>query len=270
MARFLSLVKVIKTQYNTTIHYFKTLFLVKWFFSNLSQMLVNFSPVTYTLFNSSLFLSYHYLSTTLPLTLDPSSLLSIHVDFPIFFSNQSSSLYCSFFLLPYPLPVSSPFLSAAGWVLDRRRWWAPDRVLLERRLREGDHGNSDLERSLCGRQAWWQQGRQLSNKRYQALMSFKCHTWLECILYFSLWCLYADKCKAEVGNIYCIYCISSQQIAVLLVDTQGAFDSQSTIKDCATVFALSTMTSSVQVRDDGGKYAVAFFPLKMSTFTARL
>lgn len=39
----------------------------------------------------------------------------------------------------------------------------------------------------------------------------------------------------------------SQQVAVLLVDTQGAFDSQSTIKDCATVFALSTMTSSVQV-----------------------
>uniref|UniRef100_A0A096LZQ1 Atlastin GTPase 2 n=1 Tax=Poecilia formosa TaxID=48698 RepID=A0A096LZQ1_POEFO len=36
-------------------------------------------------------------------------------------------------------------------------------------------------------------------------------------------------------------------VAVLLVDTQGAFDSQSTIKDSATVFALSTMTSSVQV-----------------------
>lgn len=35
---------------------------------------------------------------------------------------------------------------------------------------------------------------------------------------------------------------------MLLVDTQGAFDSQSTIKDCATVFALSTMTSSVQVK----------------------
>lgn len=31
------------------------------------------------------------------------------------------------------------------------------------------------------------------------------------------------------------------------MDTQGAFDSQSTVKDCATVFALSTMTSSVQV-----------------------
>ncbi|KAL0964544.1 hypothetical protein UPYG_G00325430 [Umbra pygmaea] len=39
----------------------------------------------------------------------------------------------------------------------------------------------------------------------------------------------------------------NSKVAVLLVDTQGAFDSQSTIKDCATVFALSTMTSSVQV-----------------------
>jgi len=28
---------------------------------------------------------------------------------------------------------------------------------------------------------------------------------------------------------------------------QGAFDSQSTVKDCATIFALSTMTSSVQL-----------------------
>lgn len=31
------------------------------------------------------------------------------------------------------------------------------------------------------------------------------------------------------------------------MDTQGAFDSQSTVKDCATVFALSLMTSSVHV-----------------------
>ncbi|KAM7325043.1 hypothetical protein ACRRTK_015296 [Alexandromys fortis] len=40
------------------------------------------------------------------------------------------------------------------------------------------------------------------------------------------------------------------KVAVLLMDTQGAFDSQSTIKDCATVFALSTMTSSVQVKQN--------------------
>ena len=32
------------------------------------------------------------------------------------------------------------------------------------------------------------------------------------------------------------------------MDTQGAFDNQSTVKDCATIFALSTMVSSVQVR----------------------
>jgi len=40
---------------------------------------------------------------------------------------------------------------------------------------------------------------------------------------------------------------SGEEVVVLLMDTQGAFDSSSTVKDCATVFALSTMTSSVQV-----------------------
>jgi len=40
---------------------------------------------------------------------------------------------------------------------------------------------------------------------------------------------------------------SGKDIAVLLMDTQGAFDSQSTVRDCATIFALSTMTSSVQI-----------------------
>uniref|UniRef100_A0A8C4R528 Atlastin GTPase 2 n=1 Tax=Eptatretus burgeri TaxID=7764 RepID=A0A8C4R528_EPTBU len=37
------------------------------------------------------------------------------------------------------------------------------------------------------------------------------------------------------------------KLAVLLMDTQGTFDSQSTLRDSATVFALSTMISSVQV-----------------------
>ena len=32
------------------------------------------------------------------------------------------------------------------------------------------------------------------------------------------------------------------------MDTQGAFDSSSTVRDCATIFALSTMTCSTQVR----------------------
>ncbi|KAH9393030.1 putative RING-H2 finger protein [Tyrophagus putrescentiae] len=36
-------------------------------------------------------------------------------------------------------------------------------------------------------------------------------------------------------------------VAVVLMDTQGAFDSEYTVKDSATVFALSTMTSSIQV-----------------------
>ncbi|XP_033734970.1 atlastin-2-like [Pecten maximus] len=40
---------------------------------------------------------------------------------------------------------------------------------------------------------------------------------------------------------------SGEEVAVLLMDTQGAFDSESTVRDCATVFALSTMLSSVQV-----------------------
>jgi len=40
---------------------------------------------------------------------------------------------------------------------------------------------------------------------------------------------------------------SGEEVVVLLMDTQGAFDTSSTVKDCATVFAVSTMTSSVQV-----------------------
>ncbi|PIK60902.1 putative atlastin-2 [Apostichopus japonicus] len=40
--------------------------------------------------------------------------------------------------------------------------------------------------------------------------------------------------------------VEGEEIAVMLLDTQGAFDTESTVKDCATVFALSTMVSSVQ------------------------
>lgn len=40
---------------------------------------------------------------------------------------------------------------------------------------------------------------------------------------------------------------SGEKVAIILLDTQGAFDSQSTVRDCATVFALSTMLSSVQI-----------------------
>uniref|UniRef100_A0A8C7XR53 Atlastin 3 n=1 Tax=Oryzias sinensis TaxID=183150 RepID=A0A8C7XR53_9TELE len=38
-----------------------------------------------------------------------------------------------------------------------------------------------------------------------------------------------------------------RKVAVVLMDTQGAFDDQSTVRDCATIFALSTMTSSIQI-----------------------
>lgn len=37
------------------------------------------------------------------------------------------------------------------------------------------------------------------------------------------------------------------QVAVLLMDTQGSFDSYTTVKGVATIFALSTLTCSVQV-----------------------
>lgn len=39
----------------------------------------------------------------------------------------------------------------------------------------------------------------------------------------------------------------AEEVAVLLMDTQGVFDSTSTVKDCATIFALSQLISSVQV-----------------------
>uniref|UniRef100_A0AC34QAN8 GB1/RHD3-type G domain-containing protein n=1 Tax=Panagrolaimus sp. JU765 TaxID=591449 RepID=A0AC34QAN8_9BILA len=40
---------------------------------------------------------------------------------------------------------------------------------------------------------------------------------------------------------------NGEDVVVFLMDTQGAFDSLSTVKDCATVFALSTMLSSIQI-----------------------
>ncbi|XP_075982606.1 atlastin-like [Anticarsia gemmatalis] len=40
---------------------------------------------------------------------------------------------------------------------------------------------------------------------------------------------------------------SGEKVVILLMDTQGTFDSESTVKDNATVFALSTMLSSVQI-----------------------
>lgn len=49
------------------------------------------------------------------------------------------------------------------------------------------------------------------------------------------------------NKVYNVELPNGEEIAVLLMDTQGAFDSTSTVKECATVFALSTMLSSIQV-----------------------
>ena len=49
------------------------------------------------------------------------------------------------------------------------------------------------------------------------------------------------------SKVYTLTQPSGQEVAVALVDTQGSFDKNSTERDCATVFALSLMTSSVLV-----------------------
>ncbi|KAJ8723619.1 hypothetical protein PYW07_007599 [Mythimna separata] len=51
--------------------------------------------------------------------------------------------------------------------------------------------------------------------------------------------LWSQPFKASLSN--------GEKVVVLLMDTQGTFDSNSTVKDNATVFALSTMLSSVQI-----------------------
>jgi len=38
-----------------------------------------------------------------------------------------------------------------------------------------------------------------------------------------------------------------RKVAILLMDTQGTFDNKTTMKDCTTIFALSTLLSSVQI-----------------------
>ncbi|KAM9832741.1 atlastin-3-like isoform X2 [Syngnathus typhle] len=49
------------------------------------------------------------------------------------------------------------------------------------------------------------------------------------------------------SEVFPIQKSDGSEVAVMLMDTQGAFDNQSTVKDCATIFALSTMTSSIQI-----------------------
>ena len=49
------------------------------------------------------------------------------------------------------------------------------------------------------------------------------------------------------SNVFTSHGVDGKQIAIVLLDTQGAFDSNSTVRECATIFALSTMISSVLV-----------------------
>ncbi|XP_049878161.1 atlastin-like [Pectinophora gossypiella] len=51
--------------------------------------------------------------------------------------------------------------------------------------------------------------------------------------------LWSQPFKATLDN--------GEKVVILLMDTQGTFDSESTVRDNATVFALSTMLSSVQI-----------------------
>lgn len=51
--------------------------------------------------------------------------------------------------------------------------------------------------------------------------------------------MWSEVFKATLEN--------GDKVAILLLDTQGTFDSESTVKDCATVFALSTLLSSIQI-----------------------
>lgn len=66
-----------------------------------------------------------------------------------------------------------------------------------------------------------------------------------------------------------------EKVAIVLLDTQGTFDSESTVKDCATVFALSTLLSSIQIynlkfniqEDDLQHLQVIFFCFILFQFT---
>lgn len=49
------------------------------------------------------------------------------------------------------------------------------------------------------------------------------------------------------SKVYTLQTPTGREVAVALVDTQGSFDENSTVRDCATIFALSLMTSSVMV-----------------------
>ncbi|KAL1115988.1 hypothetical protein AAG570_005483 [Ranatra chinensis] len=49
------------------------------------------------------------------------------------------------------------------------------------------------------------------------------------------------------SQIFLTTLADGEKVAVVLLDTQGTFDCESTVRDCSTVFALSTMISSILV-----------------------
>lgn len=48
-------------------------------------------------------------------------------------------------------------------------------------------------------------------------------------------------------EVFLVTSPQGEQVAVILMDTQGSFDRESTVQECTTIFALSTLCSSVQV-----------------------
>ncbi|XP_065207999.1 atlastin-3-like [Planococcus citri] len=49
------------------------------------------------------------------------------------------------------------------------------------------------------------------------------------------------------SEVFCVTLPTGEEVAVIFLDTQGTFDSKSTLQECVTVFALSTMLSSIQI-----------------------
>ncbi|XP_065207993.1 atlastin-3-like isoform X2 [Planococcus citri] len=49
------------------------------------------------------------------------------------------------------------------------------------------------------------------------------------------------------SEVFCMTSPTGEEVAVIFLDTQGKFDDESTVRDCVTVFALSTMLSSIQM-----------------------
>lgn len=68
---------------------------------------------------------------------------------------------------------------------------------------------------------------------------------------------------------------NGDKIAIILMDTQGVFDTKSSIRDCITIFALSTLLSSVQcynlkgnIQEDHFQHLALFTEYAKLAFTA--